>query len=120
MRKLISTLALATALLLPGFALASAELQAADDAIARGDYVAAVELLKVAAQAGNPIAAETLGDMLWYGEAQYGPGVVQNRDEAIEWYRRAADQGSPFAAYILSQIEQGSRTPPLVSRTSLR
>jgi TPR repeat protein len=120
MRRLLSTFVLAIALVWPGFASASPELQAAEDAIARGEYGSAMQLLKIAANAGNPIAAETLGDMLWYGEAQYGPEVTQNHEEALAWYRRAAEQGSPFAAYVVSQIEQGIRTPPSAARTSER
>jgi hypothetical protein len=108
MRKLISTLALTMALSLPGFASASAEFQAAEDAIARNDYTSAVELLRVAADNGNAIAAEMLGDIFWYGESHYGPGIVQNRAEALTWYRIAAERGSPFAMYVLSQTEQGN------------
>jgi|307.fasta_scaffold246603_1 TPR repeat protein len=106
MRKLISALAFAAALSLPGVASAAGELAAAEAALKRGDYATVVQLLQVAGEAGNTIAAETLGDMLWYGESIYGPDVHRDPAAATEWFRRAARQGSAYARYMLAEIDQ--------------
>jgi TPR repeat protein len=109
MRKLISSFAVAAALALPVIATAGDDLTAANRAFVRGDYATAMELLKPAAEAGNRVAAETLGDLLWYGETLYGPDVRRDATAALEWYRRAARQGSPFAAHMLAAIEHNGQ-----------
>jgi TPR repeat protein len=115
MTRLFSTIALALALSLPGISAAN-DIDDASDALDRGDYAAALELLKGPGAAGNTVAAETLGDMLWHGESLYGSQVRRDPAAAIEWYRRAARQGSPFAAYMLDAIQTTTATAAATPR----
>jgi len=59
----------------------------ASDAIRRGDYATAYRLLRPIAEEGDPQAQDELGVMY-----ETGHGVPPNFDEAVKWYRRAADQ----------------------------
>ena len=68
-----------------------------DDAMAdyaRGDYRAALPLLRSLAESGNAAAQSQLGFMYSAGVA-----VPQNDAEAARWVRRAAEQGNPDAQY---------------------
>jgi TPR repeat protein len=56
----------------------------------RGDYAIALKKLHPLAEQGNALAQNSLGVM--YVE---GKGVSQDYDEAIRWFRKAADQDSP-------------------------
>jgi uncharacterized protein len=62
----------------------------------KGDYAVARQLLVPLAQKGNDRAQFNLG----YIYAN-GWGVQRDDDEAIIWYRKAADQGLPIAQYHL-------------------
>lgn len=53
---------------------------------------------KVAEQ-GYAYAQYNLGIMY-----QYGQGVEQSNEKAVEWYRKAADQGDPDAKKKLSEL----------------
>ena len=53
-----------------------------------GDYAEAVKLWCEAAEAGNRIAQNSLGDCYYYGK-----GVAKDYTEAVKWYRKAAEQG---------------------------
>jgi uncharacterized protein len=57
-----------------------------------GDYAAAAVLFMPLAQSGNAPAQMSLGELYYEGE-----GVPQNYDEALNWYRKAADAGLPRA-----------------------
>jgi TPR repeat protein len=48
--------------------------------------------LRAKADAGDSKAQFSLGEMY-----SNGKGVTQNFDEAIKWYRKAADQGDAYA-----------------------
>ena len=52
-----------------------------------------------AADQGDDLAPDLLGDMYYYGE-----GVPQNYVEAATWYRQAADQGDPDAQASLGYM----------------
>ncbi len=70
-----------------------------DDAISaheRGDYAAALRLLRPLAEQGNACAQFNLGFMYANGE-----GVPQDYAAALKWYRRSADQFNPDAQYNL-------------------
>jgi len=71
-------------------------LKDARTALGRGDYAAALKLLRPAAEQGNANAQTDLG---WLYEQ--GNGVTQDFKEAMKWYRAAADQGSTRAQYNL-------------------
>ena len=61
-------------------------------ASARGDYAAALRLLRPLADQGNALAQYNLG--LMYAD---GHGVPRDYAEAVKWYRRAADHGDSAA-----------------------
>ena len=62
------------------------QLRAADAAYSRGDYAAALRLIRPLADKGNANAQHNLGAL--YVE---GRGVPQNDAEAMKWYRLAAE-----------------------------
>ena len=54
------------------------------------DYDNAVPLLQEAADQGDPVAQNKLGNCYIYGW-----GVEQDYEEGLKWYHLAADQGYP-------------------------
>lgn len=71
----------------------------ADAALARGDYQIALDLLQHKALNGNAAAETRLGDLYFQGV-----GVVQSRDRALLWYRRAAKRGYADAQFNLGNM----------------
>jgi TPR repeat protein len=69
-------------------------LKMGNDAHKKGDYGMAVEMYRKAA--GQAEAQFKLG--LMYNK---GRGVAQNRQEAVKWFRKAAEQGFIMAQYNL-------------------
>lgn len=67
---------------------AQAGLQEARNAYKNQDFAAALQELKPLVESGDPVAMFYLGLMYDNGE-----GVVQNYQQAIAWYRKAADKG---------------------------
>src|SRR5262249_7926317 len=72
----------------------------------QGDYATALTLLGPLADRGNPNAQSLLGRT--YAE---GRGVPHDGIVAARWYRRAAEQGQPFAELVLGEIYY-ARQPP--------
>lgn len=70
--------------------------QEASAAFERGEYEAAVRLLRPLAQQGDAGAQFSLGFLY-----DTGQGVPQDHHEAVRWIRKAADQGDPRAQYAL-------------------
>jgi TPR repeat protein len=68
-------------------------------AFQRGDFGKALKLLRPLAEQGNANAQEILG-LAYSG----GAGVVEDEDEAVEWYRKAGDQGVEDAQAALGSI----------------
>ena len=82
-------------------------MQRAEIALENRDFAAARLLLRRAAESGDPQAAIALA-------ATYDPGVLKqlgalgaqaNADRAREWYRKAADWGSPEASRRLLELQ---------------
>jgi hypothetical protein len=71
-----------------------ADAGAAQAALDRGDYAAALGSARPAAEQGDPAAQYILG--LLY---QNGQGVAQDYAATARWYRKAADQGHAPAQY---------------------
>jgi len=65
----------------------------------RGDYPAALRLIKPLADQGNVEAQTLLGRMY-----QRGDGVTKDHAEAARWYRKAAEQGYAKAQDLLADI----------------
>ena len=76
------------------------------DAYQRGDLAAAARDYSMRAQRGERLAQFNLAMMMFRGEA------AGDRDTALSWLRRAADQGLPQAQYNLGLIfENGTGVP---------
>ena len=58
------------------------------DAYQRGDYAAALRLLRPLADSGNPDAQVFIG--MSY---EFGDGVMKDTAQAVKWYRQAAAEG---------------------------
>ncbi|SRR5579875_287010 len=69
----------------PGLADATADVQAARQAIAKHDYQTALKLVMPLAQANDPAAECLLGEIY-----EFGYGVPQDSAEALKWYKSAA------------------------------
>ena len=55
-----------------------------------------VESLKLAAEQGDALSQNALGERYFNGE-----GVAQDAEEAVKWYRLAAEQGFAEAQFNL-------------------
>jgi cell division septation protein DedD len=81
-----------------------------DDASAayhRGDFAAAVKLIRPLAEQGDARAQANLGVLY-----ENGQGVPQDDIEAAKWYRKAANQGDASAQYKLGGLYwQGKGVP---------
>ena len=85
----------------------AAALEDGRDAYQKGEYPAALKLLRPLADAGNPEAQVFIG--MSY---EFGDGVKKSTVEALKWYRQAAQKGSIDAAYNLGTIyEDGDGVP---------
>lgn len=65
----------------------------------RGDHVAAADIWRDDASAGDPAAQRNLGLLYLNGQ-----GVPKDAAAAAEWFRRSADQGFPRAAANLGDL----------------
>lgn len=72
----------------------NAGIEEAADAFDKGDYATTIRELKPLAILGNATAQAYLGAM--YDE---GLGITQDYQQAVKWYRMAADQGIPVVRY---------------------
>jgi cell division septation protein DedD len=81
-----------------------------DDASAayhRGDFAAALKLIRPLAEQGDARAQANLGVLY-----ENGQGVPQDDTEAAKWYRKAADQGDASAQFKLGGLYwQGKGVP---------
>lgn len=78
----------------------SLDLEKGVDAYNRGDYQQAYEIFRSLTEQGNAFAQFNLGEMYYKGR-----GVPQNDEEALRWYRAAAEQGDENARVMLAIIE---------------
>jgi uncharacterized protein len=94
---------------LGGISAASAGLwEEATAASQRGNYAAAIKILRRLADGGDTRAQASLGIM--YEE---GKGVPQNYSEAVNWYRRSATKGDATGQYDLGLMYvEGKRAGP--------
>src|SRR6266446_4746997 len=77
------------------------------EAVVRGDYATALQLLRPLAEKGDPDAQINLGNMYFDGN-----GVPQDNGESVKWYLLAADQGSADAQIALGFLyEYGEAVP---------
>lgn len=71
-----------------------------------GEPARALPVLQSAAATGHPRAASLLGSL-----HEEGDGIEKNRDEAMRWYRLAAEQGQPEAMASLGRLLLQERGP---------
>ena len=83
---------------------AAGPLEDGNAAYRRGDYAAAMQILRPLAEQGNAIAQYNLGVMY-----EHGQGVAQNYAEAVKQYRLAADQGLAYAQNNLGHMYDEGR-----------
>ena len=96
MKPRITTLVASGVLALALFAVAAAgPLEDARTAEQRGDYATERALLRPLADQGNAVAQIDLGCMY-----EHGQGVPQDFAQAVIWYQKAADQGTPLGSTI--------------------
>jgi TPR repeat protein len=77
------------------------------DALARGDYAAALRQLRPLAEGGDPRAQFDLAEMY-----ESGQGVYTDHEEALRWYRKSALQGDPLAGLRLAgKYAEGDGVP---------
>lgn len=84
-------------------------------ALSRGDYAAALPLIRPLAEKGDPRAQFNLGVSY-----EQGWGVEQNLSEAATWYRLAADQGYSLAQHNLGVLYEQGRGVPQDQTEALR
>src|SRR4030067_951973 len=75
----------------------SSEFKKAVAAERKGDYQRAHYPFSMLAGQGDPKAQHALGRLY-----EHGRGVQGNAQTAMQWYRRAADQGHPDSEYRLA------------------
>lgn len=90
------------------FASAFDAIEAARQAIERGDGVRAMRLLRPLAEDNQPEACYWLGRLYFYDV----PGVRRNYREAARWFRQAAEAGHPDAQYKLGGMYYAGRGVP--------
>jgi uncharacterized protein len=76
-----------------------ADLQAAQEAYDRKDYVAAYKEFLALAESGDGLAQSSVGVL-----HDNGQGVPRDYDKAIFWYRKSADQGNQFGQFNLGTM----------------
>ncbi|MCZ4279649.1 SEL1-like repeat protein [Kiloniella laminariae] len=74
--------------------------QEAMQAMTQGDFATAFVFFHEHAEAGNPAAQYLVGYM-----TERGTGTEQNQEQAIHWYRKAAEQGNPDAKQSLARLQ---------------
>ncbi|MBJ6124666.1 tetratricopeptide repeat protein [Microvirga splendida] len=72
------------------------------EAVTEAMLRSAIDRLRTAAERGHVKATVAMGDALMLGQ-----GVPASQDAAMEWYRRAAESGSPVAYIRLGDVYAG-------------
>jgi TPR repeat protein len=80
---------------------------------AAGRYAQAATALRESASRGNMVAAETLGFMLYFGDAMYSGAVATNRQQGLRWLIVAARGGRERARQFVEQPAVRSATASL-------
>src|SRR5215472_14710181 len=115
MRNVLCSLLVALSCLsAPAFAGPHEDFDAAVAAYRRGDYAAAVKLLKPLTEQGDARAQFDLGLM-----HDKGQGVPQDYATAVSWYRKAAEQGNARAQTNLGFMYDKGRGVPQDYATAL-
>jgi TPR repeat protein len=92
-----------------------ADLKRAMDAIAAGDYASAIVIFKPMAEAGDPLAQFSMGQL-----SESGTGLPKNVREAARWYKLAAEAGQTDAMTNLGFLYEQGRGVPQDYKEALR
>jgi len=77
-------------------------------AYTRGDYLAAIRILRPQADQGDGLALHYMGAIHHQG----GPGVLRDYLQAFRWFSLAAEKGLPVSQYALGvMLEAGHGVP---------
>ena len=79
--------------------LASADMRAAQDALDRKDYAAALQEFATMADAGDGLAQSSLGVM-----HERGMGTPRDFTKALYWFTKSAEQGHSFGQFNLGSM----------------
>lgn len=74
---------------------------AALEAYENGHYAEALKRFETAARGGDARAQEVLGFMYLNGKALYGDAIPWDRERAVYWFRKAAQQQREVAQHML-------------------
>lgn len=86
---------------------ATANYQSGVDAYYRGEFAVALDAWRPLAEAGDPVAQNSIGALY-----DHGLGVLEDNFEAARWYEMAAQQGFPLAMRNLAnQYATGQGLP---------
>ena len=96
MKKLLTALVIIVSLGTAGSVCAQ-DYQKGGRALNSDDYATALREFKPLAERGNSGAQRGLGVMY-----DKGKGVVQDKKEAVKWYRKGAEQGDSDAQHLLA------------------
>ncbi|MBE0546213.1 MAG: hypothetical protein IH627_00855 [Rubrivivax sp.] len=77
---------------------------AAEAEYAAGRFPNALMLFEARAAAGDTVAAEVAGQMLFYGETLYGKSVARDPERARHYLAQAARDGRPLARHLIERI----------------
>lgn len=94
----VSIFVFSLGLMLPANAQTVNDIEVGKRAYEKREYQIAFKILKPLADKGQAEAQLIIGDMY-----NIGRGVQQDNAVAIEWYRKAAEQGNPDAIQMLGQ-----------------
>lgn len=99
MHRLYRSLLIAFSLVFSCLYLHGADLQAAKRAYEQRDYAIAMKEAAPLAQEGKVDAQVLLGKMYMLGQ-----GVAKDADQALQWFRAAADQGNAEGQFFLGAM----------------
>ena len=80
----------------------------------RGDHQVAMEIWRPLAEQGHASAQYSLGLMV-----QQGEGVAQDDAQALDWYRKAAEQGNAWHAAGVANGGTAIEDPPGVRENGM-
>jgi TPR repeat protein len=86
---------------LPSATWGGGTVDAATEAYENGNYAEALKRFETAAQGGDARAQEVLGFMYLNGKALYGDAIPWNRERAVYWFGKAAQQQKEVAQHML-------------------
>jgi len=79
---------------------------------AAGHFAEALTLFETRAAAGDTVAAELAGQMLFYGATLYGQSIAGDPERARQYLAQAARDGRPVARYLIERVGSPAAAQP--------